>query len=130
MTPPKLTIDECMTPAPYSIEPAQAMSEAHAIMREHQIRHLPVVDDGHLVGIVSIRDLHLMQTLDDVDPEQVTVAAAMSPEPYVVQLGTDLREVAIKMGAHKYGSAVVMDGEKVVGMFTTVDAMRVLSNLL
>jgi acetoin utilization protein AcuB len=130
MAPPKLTIDECMTPAPYSIEPAQAMSEAHAIMREHNIRHLPVVVGGSLVGIVSVRDLHLMETLKDVDPDQVTVAEAMSPDPYAVQLGTDLREVAINLGAHKYGSAVVMDGEKVVGMFTTVDAMRVLSNLL
>lgn len=130
MTPPKLTIDDCMTPAPYSIEPAQAMSSAHAMMRDHQIRHLPVVVDGSLVGVVSVRDLHLMETLEDVDPERVTVAEAMSREPYAVQRGTDLREVAIKMGAHKYGSAVVMDGDKVVGMFTTVDAMRVLSNLL
>ncbi len=130
MTPPKLTIDECMTPAPYSIEPAQAMSDAHALMRQHQIRHLPVVVDGTLVGVVSVRDLHLMETLKDVDPEQVTVAEAMSPEPYAVQVGTDLREIAINMGARKYGSAVVMDGKKVVGVFTTVDAMRVLSNLL
>jgi len=130
MAPPKLTIDECMSPSPFSIEPAQAMSEAHAIMREHNIRHLPVVVDGTLVGIVSIRDLHLMETLKDVDPEQVTVAEAMSPEPYAVQVGTNLREVAIILGAHKYGSAVVMDGARVVGVFTTVDAMRVLSNLL
>ena len=130
MTPPKLTIEECMSPAPYSVEPGQAMSEALAIMREHQIRHLPVVDDGTLVGLVSIRELHLMETLKDVDPEQVAVAEAMTQDPYTVEVGTNLREVAINLGARKYGSTVVMDGNKVVGMFTTVDAMRVLSNLL
>jgi len=126
----QLKIDDCMSPSPFSIRHDQSMADAHALMRQHQIRHLPVMRDGDLVGMVSVNDLHLMETLKDIDPRQVEVSEAMSEPPYAVSVGTSLREVALKMGAHKYGSAVVLDSGKVVGVFTTVDAMRVLANLL
>ena len=106
------------------------MAAAHAMMREHQIRHLPVLRGDQLVGLVSLRDLHLLEALDDVDPDKVRVSEAMTDEPYAVEVGTPLREVALNMGAHKWGSAVVLDGGKVVGVFTTIDAMRALANLL
>ena len=48
-----------MTRAPLSIRPEQTLAEAHRLMRKHRIRHLPVVDRGKLVGIVSQRDLML-----------------------------------------------------------------------
>ena len=126
-----LIIDDCMSPSPYSIQHDRTMADAHALMREHAIRHLPVLDGNELIGLVSLRDLHLMETLKDVDPKEVRVREAMTEEPYAVRLGTSLREVALNMGAHKYGSAVVIDHEgRVVGLFTTVDAMRALANLL
>jgi acetoin utilization protein AcuB len=125
-----LTIADCMSPSPYSIHPDQPMSDAHELMREHQIRHLPVMKGERLVGMLSLRDLHLMETLQDVDPTEVKVSEAMTDDPYAVDIGTGLREIALNMGAHKYGSAVVIEGGKVVGVFTTVDAMRVLANLL
>ena len=126
----KLTVDDCMSPAPYTIDQDQRMLCAHKIMREHDIRHLPVLDGARLVGLVSLRDLHLLETLQDVDPARVEVREAMSHRPYAVQVGTPLREVALNMNARKYGSAVVLQGDDVVGVFTTVDAMRVLANVL
>jgi len=125
-----LTIDDCMSPSPYAIEHDQPVSVARAMMRDLRIRHLPVTDGGTLVGMVSSRDLHLLDALEGVDPATVAVSAAMSEEPYAVERGTDLREVAINMGSRKYGSAVVLDAGAIVGVFTTVDAMRVLANLL
>lgn len=125
-----LKIDDCMSPSPYSIETGQTMAQAHAIMRAHQIRHLPVLNEGRLVGLVSSRDLLLMETLEDVDPTKVNVDEAMTEPPYTVEVGTQLREVALNMYSRKFGSAVVMDGDKVVGVFTTVDALRVLANVL
>ena len=126
-----LTIDDCMSPSPYAIQHDQPMADAHLLMREHHIRHLPVLDGDELIGLVSLRDLHLMETLKDVDPTQVLVREAMTDEPYAVRVGTPLREVALNMGAHKYGSAVILDADgRVVGLFTTIDAMRALANLL
>ena len=125
-----LVIDDCMSPSPYTIDHSKTMWDAHLLMREHRIRHLPVVNGSELVGLLSMRDLHLMESLPDVDPKTVGVREAMSEGPYSVPVGTGLREVAINMHSRKYGSAVVTDGDKVVGVFTTVDAMRVLANVL
>ena len=60
----------------------------------------------------------------------MTVAEAMSPEPYTVPPGAPIDAVAIDMARRKIGSAVVVNRGKVVGIFTTVDALRVLSGLL
>ncbi len=125
-----LTIDDCMSPSPYTIAADESVSDAQVLMTEYQIRHLPVVEGEELVGILSLRDLHVMQCLKEVDLETLPVREVMSTDPYAVQIGTSLREVAINMNARKYGSTVVRDGNKVVGLFTTVDAMRVLANLV
>ena len=124
------TIAQWMTPAPHSVGKAQTLDTAHAMMRAHTVRHLPVLEGGRLVGIVSQRDLYLVETLQGVDPASVTVEDAMSPETYCVKADTQLDEVAKVMVQHKYGCAIVMDRAKVVGLFTTIDAMRALMHLL
>jgi len=99
-------------------------------MRERKIRHLPVLEGGQLLGILSVRDVYLIETLQDVDPAQVTVEEAMTAEPYAVAPDASLKEVVTTMAAKKYGAAVVMEGRKVAGIFTTIDALKVLSDRL
>ncbi len=123
-------IDRYMTPSPHSIGQEQLLTQAHQLMRAHQIRHLPVLHGGKLVGVVSDRDLHLIETLRDVDPSKVTVQEAMSPIVYTVAPKASLEEVVREMAHHKYGCAVVEDNGKVVGVFTTVDALRAFADLL
>lgn len=119
-----------MTPSPHSIGRDRLLSEAHALMREHRIRHLPVLQGGKLIGLVSQRDLHLIETLRDVDPEKVTVEEAMSQEPYAVRPDASLEKVAAEMWAKKLGSAIVVEERSVVGVFTTIDALGALVTLL
>jgi acetoin utilization protein AcuB len=119
-----------MTPSPATIEASRSLAEAHRTMRRHGIRHLPVVRDGGLVGILSLRDLHLLETLRDVDPERVTVAEAMTRSPYTVEPGSSVEQVAQTLAENKWGSAVVIEGGKVVGMFTTTDALKILGRFL
>lgn len=124
------TIDMYMTPAPHTIEPSRPLAEAHRMMRTHDIRHLPVVEGGALVGLVSRGDLHLFETLDGIDPEVIPVCEAMVAPVYSVAPDGKVRDVAMHMAQHKYGSAVVVDGGKVVGIFTAVDGLVGLSMLL
>ena len=119
-----------MSVAPYSIGVDQPLSRAHAMLREHRIRHLPVLEGGRLVGLLTERDLHLIETLPDVDPKKVGVNEAMSASIYAVGPDTRLDDVVAEMAAHKYGCVVVIEHEKVIGIFTTVDACRVLGDLL
>ncbi len=130
MSKPIPTIQKYMTTIPFSIGPDQPLSRAHTMLREHNIRHLPVLSGGKLVGILTDRDLHLIETLKDVDPEKVTVEDAMSQMPYSVEPDASLDEVAAEMAEHKYGCAVIVQNNKVVGVFTTVDACRALAELL
>jgi acetoin utilization protein AcuB len=123
-------IDEFMTRTVHTIGTRSPLTEAHRMMNEHAIRHLPVLEGGRLVGMVSMRDLHLIETLKGVDPKEVTVDEAMSQDAYTVPPGTALAEVARTMAMHKYGSAVVAKDGRVEGIFTTIDALKALDALL
>ncbi|WP_375767910.1 CBS domain-containing protein [Archangium gephyra] len=123
-------IDEFMTRTVHTIGTQSPLAEAHRIMNEHAIRHLPVLEGGKLVGVVSMRDLHLIETLKGVDPKEVAVEEAMAQDAYTVPPGTALLEVARTMAMHKYGSAVVARDGRVEGIFTTIDALKALEALL
>jgi len=126
----KHTVQQHMTVAPVVVSSDRTLAEAHRLMRERNIRHLPVVDHGRLVGIVSQRDLYLLETLRGVDPANETVGEAMSGEPYTVAPDAPLDAVATAMAEKKYGSAVVVDRGSVIGLFTTVDALRALASVV
>lgn len=130
MSKPIPTVQKYMTMAPHSIGVEQPLSRAHAMMGEHGIRHLPVLHGGKLMGMLTERDLRLVESLAGVDPTKVKVEDAMSTVVYSVAPETPLDEVVETMGEHKYGSAVVMQNQKIVGIFTTVDACRALAELL
>ena len=130
MSKPIPKVQAFMTSHPHSIGRDQPLARAHALMREHRIRHLPVLDGGQLVGVLSDRDLHLIETLKDVDPQLLLVDEAMSTEVFAVSPDAPLDDVSRSMAEHKYGCAVVLQNHHVVGIFTTVDVCRALSELL
>jgi acetoin utilization protein AcuB len=129
MSKPVPPISKHMTTSPHTIGAEQTIASAAKVMREHRIRHLPVLHGGKVVGILSDRDVHMVETLKDVDPQVVTVEDAMTSSPYVADANTSLTEVASTMAEHKYGSVIVTQNQKVVGVFTTVDACRVLAEV-
>jgi acetoin utilization protein AcuB len=119
-----------MTPTPQTIGRTQPLEVAERLMREQNVRHLPVLDRGELVGIVSERDLHFIRSLRGIDVTQVPIEEAMTPEPFTVGPDSSLARVAREMADRKIGSAVVMQLGKVAGVFTTIDALRILAEML
>ena len=130
MSKPIPSIQKYMTTTPHTIGSDQSIAKAAAIMTEHGIRHLPVLRGGQLLGVLSDRDVKLIETFRDVDATKTTVDEAMTDQPYTVAPETPLDEVVRTMAEKKYGSAVVVQNHKVVGIFTTVDACQALSELL
>lgn len=123
-------ISRHMTKAPITIERTTTLGDAHRMMREHRVRHLPVVSDGKLVGLVSQRDLYLLETIAELDLEGISVEEAMTERPYIVTGDTALDEVLEIMTEQKYGSCIVVGRGGIEGIFTTTDACRVLAGFL
>lgn len=123
------TIGELMTPCPVAIRPEQSLAFAHELMRSHGVRHLPVVEEGRVVGVVSQGDLRLLESIGEVEVDKVPVEEAMVQRPYMVWADTPVSEVLGHMLEQRLGSALVMDRKGLAGIFTSVDAMVALKQL-
>jgi acetoin utilization protein AcuB len=88
------------------------------------------MDHGKLVGIVTERDLHLIETLPDADPDEIKVDEAMTENLYTAAPGDEVADVVERMAERRIGSVIVMDANRVEGIFTAADALRVLANVL
>lgn len=125
------TVSEFMTEVPATADQGLLLSDARERMFMDHIRHLIVLAEGHLRGVLSSRDISLALSFRDVDPKKITVADAMSSDVYTCLPTTPISEVAGEMEAHGYGCAIVTDGgEEVLGVFTTTDALRALRQVV
>ena len=123
------TIDQFMTPNPITIDSSASVIEAYRRMQSSGCRHLPVVQDGKLIGLVSQRGLYRLETLVNVDRANDPVIDAMDV-PYVVSPETPLLTACEEMARRKAGSCIVAREGRVVGIFTTNDALTALATLL
>lgn len=128
----KVKVADVMTPMPHTVGVDQSLEVARELMRKFEIRHLPVLRGGMLVGVLSDRDIDFVLRVESRSESgkklaQLTVEDAFSADIYTVDKGTPLQEVAENMAKRRIGCAVVEEHSKVLGIFTTVDACRVLS---
>lgn len=120
------SIKSVMTPFPYAVELDEPIAGAKALMATHDIRHLPVTDKGRLCGVITERDIR--RALDPVfglPPEnELRVANVFVQDAYVVETSAPLDRVLSAMAERHLGSALVVKGEKLAGIFTVTDACR------
>jgi CBS domain-containing membrane protein len=120
-----------------SVGPAETLLEADRIMRLARIRHLPVVEAGRLVGVLSHRDVldASIARLEKVDGAQrvehlrgIAISEVMHREPYTATESTTLGEAAQRMLRLKIGCLPVvrssLDGPELVGIVTESDLLR------
>ena len=122
------SVAKYMTAGPHTIGREQSLVAAKQLMHKIHARHLPVLHGGKLVGVVSERDLDVVGALPG--SRQLSVEDAMVPDVYVISEDDPLDKVAAEMARLKLGSAVVLKGDDVVGVFTAVDGLRALADLL
>lgn len=123
-------VSKYMSTSPHSVGADQSLQVASELMAKHKIRHLPVLEGGKLTGLLSDRDVKLYLSFTGVDIKKQNAGEVADREVYTVSPEALLDEVTGHMAERKLGSAVVMDNKKVVGIFTSVDAMRALAELL
>ena len=125
-----MKIAEVMTKDPCCVQCDAPLREAHRLMRALDARHLPVLAGVRLVGVVSERDLYLLETVRSVDAGKEPISQAMTEHPFTVASAASVREVVREMREKRYGSAVVVEKGRVTGIFTRADALRTLEALL
>jgi acetoin utilization protein AcuB len=115
-----------MTPFPWVIDASAPLSQAKAMMIEHRFGHLPVVESGVLTGVISERDIHIVEGSagNQTRLDALTVLDAAVPNPYVVPIHQPLDEVLLEMSQRHAAAVIVVKDGRVAGIFTATDACR------
>lgn len=124
------SVQEYMSPNPYSVATNESLAAARDMMDRYGVRHLPVLENGKLVGVLSEREVRVAQSLPKTELAQVSVEDVMTRNPYSVSPTAPLTRVAREMARKKYGCAVVMDHGAIAGILTTTDALDALADAL
>ncbi len=111
-----------------TISPDTGILRAIEIMHEKSIRHLPVVEEGELVGLVTEGDLRQASLLSLVD--KVSIEDVMVKKPVTISPEASIEEAAKLIYRHKIGGLPVVAGKKLVGILTIVDILAAFIQLL
>lgn len=116
----------------HTTEPKADLVDAFEIMRTHRVRHVPVLDGGRLVGIVSDRDVrHALPMRSGTGDHDIygkalfetRVEQVMTRRPLTVTPDTTIREAAEIACREKVGALPVLEGEKLVGIVSAEDLL-------
>ena len=132
---------DLMTPSPMTVSPQTTIAEVWDLMREMEIRHMPVVENGTLVGMLSDRDLARLDLTSVLAVEGagalrkalgMPVAGVMSSDLIVVEPETEIGDVLDLLVEHKVGALPVVepDSREIVGIRSYIDVLRRLRDML
>lgn len=134
-----MLVRDWMTADPVTVTSKTTLPEAHELMRQRRVRRLPVVDDGALVGIITLGDVREASPSDATSLSiyelnyllsRLTIGRIMTKHVVTVTSTTTIREAAGIMLLHKISGLPVMDGDRLVGIITESDIFRVVMKLL
>jgi len=129
------TAEEIMTENPTTVSEDTTLRDALELMQDGSIRHLPVLREGLLVGMLSDRDVQSLglrlvtdlESMERVDERlSATVGSVMSPNVLSVSRVAELGEVIDLLVEEKVGAVPVVDEGALVGILSYVDVLRVL----
>ncbi len=123
-----MRVGQIMHKSPFTIAPDKRVGQALNLMQQHNIRHLPVVKGGDMVGWITsrlLREVLLASML-----EIITVGDIMIEAPIMVSPDTSVEEAARLIYEHKIGGMPVLEGDKLVGVITTLDLLAAFLSML
>src|SRR4026207_1389920 len=120
-----LTVADCMSVDPATVAPKDSLQRVIELLRRRDIRAVPVVEKGKLIGIVTDRDVRqvapaypLFRDEDEIRryTENLTVTAAMTANPMTIAPDAPLVEAAKVLEIYRIGSLPVVGDGRLVGM--------------
>jgi acetoin utilization protein AcuB len=136
-----MIVRDLMTPDPLTVTSKSTIAEAWEVMRELAVRHVPVVEDGALVGMLSDRDLARVDMVRVLRVEgadalreelETPIVEVMSSDVISVGPETEMSEVISLLLEHKIGAVPVVEPgtRDVLGIISYVDLLRALGALI
>lgn len=106
---------------------------AEKLFRKSHIRHIPVVEDDHIIGMLSLSDLKRISFLDSYDENEIMIDNAiynmlsieqiMVKNPIKINSNVTIRSVAEILSKNEFHALPVVDNDKLVGIVTTTDLL-------
>lgn len=136
-----MVAEELMSKSPFVVQVTSSIRSVMAKLTESDVRHLPVVAEGQLVGMVSDRDLRrLLDPMFELAPARAAssedlegpISVLMSSDVISVQPETEINEVIALMIEHKIGAVPVTqaDSSTLLGIISYVDVLRAARDVL
>lgn len=132
---PVLRVRDCMSIDLVTVSPKDPLQNVINLLRRRDVRSVPVMENGRLIGIVSDRDVRqvapaypLFRDEEEIRRymERLTVTAAMTADPMTIAPDAPLIEAAKILETYRISSLPVVDrGGNLVGMLSVTDLLRV-----
>ena len=131
-------VREIMMGSPVTLRPTDTLDLANDIISLGRIRHIPVVEDGRLVGLLSERDLigaaateifGLGQKRKSALLKTVLIKDVMKKKVITIKPDTSIKDAAHLMADKKIGCVPVVESGTLVGLLTTTDILRYVERL-
>jgi CBS domain-containing membrane protein len=128
-----VTVRDLMTQNPTTLDRNETLDLAESIMNLGRIRHMPVVDDGKVVGIVSQRDMFRSALITSLGFGRKTTGALiktikikeiMTEKVVTISPDASIKEAARQMMEKKIGCLPVLEGDRLVGIITETDMLQ------
>lgn len=121
-----MKLREIMKPSPRTVTEVTRLGEAQRQMTEHRVRHLPVVDEGRIRGILSERDIldYRARTPFREDWWRAPVSAAMTTPVQTASPDDSLTEVAGRLALARIGAMPIVECGALVGLVTVTDVLE------
>lgn len=128
-----MLVREWMSKGPVTIGSGSPIKAVIDLMRDHGVRHIPVVDGNNLVGMITDRDLKeispsypIFRDEEEIKYylEEIKVSDAMTADPISVSPTGTVKEAAKILLQRKIGGLPVLEGNRLVGIITRSDILR------
>ena len=122
-----MKVKNWMSDAVHAITPKASISEAVRIMTSQSIRHLPVIDQEEMVGLITESNIrqYLSQPVEDITIEDIMIV-----NPITIDVNASIDSAARLIHDYKIGGLPVLEKRKLVGMITTIDILAAFIELM
>lgn len=128
----RVPVSQIMSKELITLTPKDSLYDAEKLFKQYNIRHLPIVEDKKLVGVVSYSDLLKISYADVNEEDDIetvvydmySIPQLIAKSPVTVSSDTNIKDVTETLANHTFHSIPVVDDGELVGIVTTTDLLK------